>query len=256
MIFCNDKDGKCSYRANGLISLFLIMLSAWLGIKAWNGIREHKFIGVPIEQHTITVTGEGKVIAVPDIAMIQLGMMVEKKTVAEAQGENTKTMNSIIAKLKEFGVDAKDIQTTNYNISPVYDYDNGRSTLRGYQVSQNVQVKVRKLDKAGEILGIAGSLGANQVGGINFMNEDPEALRQEARLEAIANAREKAEALAKASGVTLRRVISFSESTSGGYPIYFGYGGDKRAEASAPAPTIEPGSNDIIINASVTYEIE
>jgi uncharacterized protein YggE len=241
-----------------LMSLLLIAAIAFVSVKAWNGVREHKFIGVPVERNTITVSGEGKVVVIPDLAKITLGMQVERKTVADAQAENTRIMNAIIEKVKSFEVDKKDIQTSSYNISPVYDYVDGRSVLRGYQVSQNIAVKVRNLDRVGDIIGAAGSLGANQVGGIDFTTDDIEKVKQEARIKAMENAKDKAEALADVTGVDLRRVISFNESFGGGYmPIYRDF--DMKAEAAnagAPAPSIEAGSNEIIVNVSVTYEIE
>lgn len=240
-----------------LMSLLLIAAIGFVSVKAWNGVREHKFIGVPIERNTITVSGEGKVVVIPDLANITLGMQVERKTVAEAQAENTRVMNAIIEKVKSFEVDKKDVQTSSYNISPVYDYVDGRSVLRGYQVSQNIAVKVRNLERVGDIIGAAGSLGANQVGGIEFTTDDVEKVKQEARIKAMENAKDKAEALADVTGVDLRRVISFNESFGGGYaPVFRAY--DMKAESAAgnPAPVIEAGSNEIIVNVSVTYEIE
>lgn len=240
-----------------LMSLLLIAAIGFVSVKAWNGVREHKFIGVPIERNTITVSGEGKVVVIPDLAKITLGMQVERKTVAEAQAENTRVMNAIIEKVKSLNVDKKDVQTSSYNISPVYDYVDGRTVLRGYQVSQNIAVKVRNLDSVGDIIGAAGALGANQVGGIDFTTDDLEKVKQEARIKAMENAKDKAEALADVTGVDLRRVISFNESFGGGYPpIYRDFDMKAEAAVSNPAPAIEVGSNEIIVNVSVTYEIE
>ena len=241
-----------------LVALFLLSLTAFFMLKARNEARHYKFIGVPLERNTITVSGEGKVTAIPDIATLDLGTSIEKGTVAEAQKENTRIMNDLIAKLGGFGVDKKDIQTTNYTIYPVYDYLDGRSKLRGYTVTQNVHVKVRDLDKLGDIISAAGTAGANQVGGINFTIDEPEALKEQARIEALRNAKDKADALAKVVGVRLRRVVSFEES--GGEPPrpipYYAY--DKAAmggEAAAP-PSVEAGSTEIKVTATVTYEIE
>jgi hypothetical protein len=241
-----------------LLALLLLSLTAYFGFKARNETRQYEFIGVPIERNTISVSGEGKVTAIPDIATIDLGTTTERQSVAAAQKENTRIMNELNAKLSGFGVDKKDVQTTNYNIYPAYDYIDGRSKLRGYTVSQNVRVKVRDLDKLGDIIGAAGETGANQVGGISFTVDEPEQLRQEARIEALENAKMKADALARVVGVKLRRVVSFEES-GGGLPptpryyalekadLGLGYGG---------APEIEAGSTEITVTATVTYEIE
>jgi uncharacterized protein YggE len=235
----------------------LAALTAWAGIKAVNGLREHKFIGVPLERNVISVSGEGKVVAPPDVAVADFGMSVERRTVAEAQRENTRVMNEFIAKLQEFGVDKKDVQTTSYGVNPLYDYTNGRTVLRGYAVSQNVHVKVRNLDKAGDLVGMAGELGLNQVGSLSFTIDEPKALRAEAREMAIADAREQAESLARAAGVKLRRVISFSEN-GGGVPMPYYYAKDMALEAGnqAAAPTLAAGSTEIVVNATITYEIE
>ena len=240
-----------------LVALLLLALTFWIGAKGRNAWREYKFIGVPIERNTITVTGEGKVVAVPDIATVDLGASVERTTVAAAQQENTRIMNALVEGVKGFGVRSEDIQTTSYQIYPQYDYSDGQTRLRGYQVSQNVRVKVRALDRLSDILGLAGSLGANQVGGITFTVDEPEAIKAQAREEALEQAKAKAKALAKIADVTLRRVVSFSENASVP-PIYQPYF-DKAAElgrGGASAPTVEAGSTEFVLNVSVTYEIE
>ncbi|MEK9151816.1 MAG: SIMPL domain-containing protein, partial [Patescibacteria group bacterium] len=179
-------------------------------------------------------------------------------TVSAAQQENTRVMNDIIGRMKAAGVDKKDIQTTNYSVYPAYDYMDGKQRLRGYVVSQNVRVKVRNLDKVSDILGVAGRLGANQIGGVNFTIDDPEALRQQARVLALENAKDKAEALAAVVGAKIRRVVSFQENVGGvPQPIYYGKAmGMGMAAEAAPAPTVEAGSSEIVVTADVTYEIE
>ncbi len=239
-----------------LLALVLFMLAAWLGLKARNVAKEYRFIGIPIESHTITVAGEGRVTTMPDIAKVQLGTIIEKTTVKAAQAENTRIMNALNEQLAAAGVAKTDVQTANYSIQPAYDWDDGRQRLRGYQVTQNLRVKVRDLDKVGEILGSAGELGVNQVGGIEFTVDEPEVVKQQARVKALANAKAKAEALSQVVGVELVRVISFNENVY--EPIYnapyfdkaMGMGG-----AGEAAPSIEPGSAEFVVNANVTYEI-
>jgi uncharacterized protein YggE len=240
------------------ICLTLIALASWLGFKARNEAKQYRYIGVPIERNTITVSGEGKVVGIPDVALIDLGTTVERPTVSAAQKENTRIMNELISRLKSGGVDAKDIQTTSYNVYPSYDWNNGKQTLRGYTVSQNVHVKVRNLEKVGDLIGMAGELGANQIGGITFSVDEPEDLRAQARLKALENAKDKAKTLSEAAGVKLVRVVSFDESFQypGPVPYYdkmaLGMGG----AGAAPAPAVEAGSNEIVANVTLTYEIE
>ncbi len=241
------------------VCLALLALAAWLGLKARNEAKQFDYIGVPIERNVISVSGEGKVVAIPDIAAIDLGTTIERPTVAASQKENTRVMNEVLAKLAAAGIDKKDIQTTSYNVYPSYDWRDGKQTLRGYTVSQNVHVKIRDLDKVGDIIGQAGALGANQIGGIQFTVDDPEKLKEEARGKAIENAKAKAAALGQSAGVRLVRVVSFNESSGDGrpQPLYYakdmlGMGG---AEA-APAPSVEAGSTEIVVDVSMTYEIE
>ncbi len=241
-----------------LMGLLLLSLTVWLSFKARNAWREYDFIGVPVERNTITIMGEGKVSVMPDIANVQVGTVIERPTVSAAQQENTRIMNALNDRLAAFGVAKADMQTASYSIQPVYDYTKGKQTLRGYQVSQSLRLKIRELDKIGDILGAAGELGANQVGGIDFTVDQPEAIKQRARMLALENAKTKAAALAEVVGVELRRVVSFGENVTEPYynapyaekAMAFGIGG------AAPAPTIQPGSAEYVLDVNVTYEIE
>jgi uncharacterized protein len=239
------------------VGVFLTLGTIYLGILSWNGIKSHNYIGIsPKESHSIVITGEGKVTGVPDVAKIQLGFSIEKKTVAEAQKENTTKINAMIDKLKkDFKIDAKDIQTVNYYISPQYDYlSSGKQSLRGYLVSQDLSVKVRDMNKVSQILDAAGSVGLNQVGSLAFEIDNPEKLKEEARSKALEQAKVKASSLSNIVGVKLGKIISFSESSSepGGY-----YKAYSMAEGmgGGGAPSIEAGSNEITVFATVEYEI-
>jgi uncharacterized protein len=238
--------------------VLLALGSIYLAILGWNGFKEHAYIGIsPKTPHSISIVGEGKVSATPDIAEIQLGYSVEKKTVAEAQQDNSLKMNAMIDKLKkDFKIDAKDIKTANYYITPQYDWANNRQALRGYTVSQNLNVKVRQMDKVSAILDAAGSIGLNQVGNLTFSIDNPEKLKQEARAMAISQAKDKAEALSKIVGVKLGRIISFSESANQPQPpMYASYKVMDSAVGSGAAPAVEAGTNEITIMATVEYEI-
>lgn len=236
----------------------MVGLFAVFGTIVANNLKGYQYIGKPsAERDTIAISGEGKVTAIPDIATIDVGLTTEKSDVKNAQLENTTKMNRLIANLKNLGVDSKDIQTSYYNIYPQYDWPNGKQILRGYQVSQGVTVKIRNLDKIGDILAAAGEGGANQVSGLSFNIDDPEVLRQEARVKALENAKEKAEALARVAGVSLGKIVSFSEYASTPYSAYksmdaLGIGGG----GAVPSPTVEAGSMDIVIDVTVSYEIK
>lgn len=236
--------------AVGMLSLYLLMLSArvFRGIVNF-GLAEH-------EPATIVVDGDGKVIAMPDLATINLGVQTEKAEVAAAQKENTEKMNKIIDAIKAQGIKPADIQTTNYQINPQYDYRDGSTKLRGYIVTQNLTLNVRDLSKLGRILEIAGSMGANQVGGLNFTVDKPEMLKNSARDKAISDAKAKAESLAKSLGVRLGAIRSFNEAGISPPILYskmeaYGVGG-----GDMPAPSIEQGSLEINSHVTIVYEIK
>jgi len=241
-----------------LATVVVVFLVLFLAVLTWNEIKKHDYIGRTDQQvYTITISGEGKVTAIPDVAQISLGIQTEKKQVADAQKENTEKMNNLIKELKGMDIEAKDIKTSNYNIYPRYDWSSNRQTLIGYQVTQTVLVKIRDLEKVGLVIETAGRIGVNQISSLSFTIDEPEKLRQEAREKALSNAREKAEALAKVAEVKLGKLVSFNESGgSVDYPVYREYAKVMEdSSAAGVAPEIEVGSQDVTINVTVTYEV-
>ncbi len=242
-----------------MLSIFLIALIGFIVVKTWNEVSAHRQIGVmPRMLNTITLDGEGKVSGKPTLAQVDVGFFSEGRDVTQAQGENTRTVNAIIAGMKELGIAEADMQTSNYSISPKYDYKDGKQTVIGYGVSQTMVVKVRDLGKAGAVLARAGELGANQVNGVQFTIDDPTSIRQEARKKAIADATRKAHELADALGVNIVRVTTFSESSGQPPTLPYNYRGmDAAASASpAPIPEIQTGLLDVVSRVSVTFEIQ
>lgn len=240
-----------------LLAILIFILIAGQGINIWNDYKSHYYIGqTPESKNTITISGEGKVTAIPDIAKVSLGLQTEKATVTEAQSENSAKINQLVAALKEMSVEEKDIKTTNYSIYPNYDWNRGNRTLRGYMVEQNVTITIRDLDKVGEIVALAGEYDLNQASSLNFSIDEPEQYRQEARLLALEEAKIKAEALAKAAGVKLGKVVSFSESSAPSYyPRAASSFGLEAMSDKAVAPEIEAGSQEVTVDVSVSFEI-
>jgi hypothetical protein len=240
-----------------LTGLVLLMVAVYLSVLTFNQIKTGRYIGRPsTERDTITIQGEGKVTAVPDIGEITVSLVTDNKDATKAMSINNTQSNTLVAALQKAGIDKKDLTTSNYSVYPQYDYSDGRQVLRGYEVTQSLTIKIRDLSKAGDIIALAGQSGVNQVSGLNFTIDDPEALRQQAREKALANAQAKAAALAKIAGVHLGKVVSFSESAYNPptpYPVYFAK--DARAEVGMAAPSIEQGSQDIVVSATVQYEI-
>lgn len=242
----------------GVLTLFLLILTVFVIFLIRNENKKYYYIGKTETRDTITINGEGMVTAIPDIAEISFGITKEDADVAKAQQQVNENMNSFIDELKKMSVEAEDITTTGYRINPVYDYNNGKQVLRGYRVEQNIEVKIRNLDKIGDTLNLAVAQGLNQVSGLEFTIDDPESLKQEAREIALENAKEKAESLADIADVKLGKIVTFSESesTPSTYASYDllrsdGLGGAAEYEA----PSIEAGSTEVTINVTVSYEI-
>jgi uncharacterized protein YggE len=239
------------------VTLFLTVLIICGIVWINNKIKENKYIGQGAQfENTISISGEGKVLVTPDIGQVDLSVVSDATSVAPAQKDNADKMSEITKAMKDLGIKDEDLKTTNYSIYPRYQYSHGKNEIIGYEVTQTLEVKIRNLDKVGDVLGQAASLGANQVGSLSFTFDDPESLQSQARQKAIANAKQKADDLAKSLGVTLGKVVSFSESVSGMPSVYpmaeYGIGGGGDA---ASAPTIQTGQNEIQANVTLSYEI-
>lgn len=235
-----------------LLAFFLITLS-------FNNLKKFHTIGqAPRQPYSITITGTGKITSAPNIATTQVGLVTEKSDAGAAQSENSQKMNKLIAALQGLGIAQADLKTTQYQVYPKYSYDaKAGSTITGYSVSQNVEVKIRDLQKISAVLAAAAAAGSNQVSGIAFTIDDQKKLEAEAREAAIKDAKEKAEVLADQLGVELGRVVSFSESQGGAMPQPYPMMA-KESVGAAPqvAPDIQAGSLEIQSDVAVTFEIE
>jgi len=264
-----NTQGHCTFagrRVKKMLVLVLLVLAIFLVFKTLNTIKEYRFIGGGVAAtNTISVSGEGEVFAVPDIAEFSFSVTEERETVAEAQEVSAQKINRILDFLKESDIENADIKTTNYNVYPRYDFIRkecsggfcppGEQVLRGFEVSQSISVKVRDTQEAGVILSGIGERGATNVSGLNFTIDDEEDLQEEARKIAIEDARKKAKQLAKDLNVKLVRVVNFSES---GQPFSPRFAFAEVATLDAVgggAPEIPVGENKITSNVSITYEI-
>jgi uncharacterized protein YggE len=206
----------------------------------------------------ISVSGAGTANLVPDMAFIYVGVHTEKPSASEAVKENNAQTQRMIQSLRDFGIDAKDIRTTNFSIYPLDKYDPATGVSTGekyYAVDNTVYVTVRSLDKLGELLDAIIAAGANTVNSIQFdvANKD-EALKQ-AREDAVKDAKAKAQELAQAAGVSLGEIQSISFFDSGAYPLFDGKGGGGIATPASAVP-IQPGQLTFTVTVNVTYEIK
>lgn len=207
----------------------------------------------------IVVSGQGEAAIAPDMAWLNLSVMREADTARAALDDANEAVAGVIAALKQAGIEERDLQTSGLSINPRYVYpqnNDGSQPPRivGYQVTNSLSVRVRDLARLGEVIDRAVTLGVNQGGGITFDNDDPSEAVAQARRRAVAEAREKAETLAEAAGVTLGRVIEISESAPMQPPMPLAKAMRMEAAPDASVP-IEAGENTYRVQVGVTYEI-
>ncbi|MEQ1716244.1 MAG: SIMPL domain-containing protein [Hyphomicrobium sp.] len=206
---------------------------------------------------TVTVSASGSVSATPDEASIQTGVTSEAKTARDAMAKNSDGMRKIIGELKAKGIEAKDIQTTQFNIEPVYVYpkEGAPPVVTGYRAHNMVSVRVRNLDKLGEVLDQLVTTGANQLNGISFDVSKAETLKDEARKDAIANALRRAKLYAQAAGAEVGEIVQIAEDVhvSGPRPVMYAKARAGMAEQSAP---VERGEVDLEARVTATWRLK
>ena len=199
----------------------------------------------------LSVTAEGSARIAPDMATISLGVTTQAETAAQALTQNSAAQQAVIDKLKAEGVAESDIQTSGLNLSPVQAYPEGQApVVTGYQVSNIVTVQMRDLDKLGTLLDALVAEGANQVQGISFGREDTQSAEDEARVDAIAEARRRAEVMAQAAGVKVGPIVSISEGAAGPGPMPM----MMRAQAASGAP-VEAGELTVTAQVNVIFSL-
>jgi uncharacterized protein YggE len=203
----------------------------------------------------LTVTGTGDVARSPDMAIIDVGVVHEETSAEAALSRTSEAMQRMQTRLAEEGVEARDIQTTQLSLSPIYDRTQRNDEpprIVGFRAVNAVTVRVRDLGKTGAVLGALVGDGANRVGGISFTLQDGQEAMDEARRRAVADARRKAELMAEAAGVTLGQVRDIRE-VGGGRPQPM-----PMARMASEAMDVPIAEGEVGLNASVTliYEIE
>ncbi len=211
----------------------------------------------PLPSRWIMVAGHGSVEAPPDGAEITTGVTSEANTARAALDANNAAIRKIIDGLKGAGLEAKDIQTQQFQISPRYrNYKDRGQQIEGYTVHNQLRLKIRAIDRVGAILDQVVTLGANQASSINFLVSDAEKRRDEARKKAVENARNRAQVLAEAAGARLGSVLTITEEVIGSprppRPMVM-RGSMSSADASVP---IEAGSETLTVRVEVAFTLE
>lgn len=233
-----------------------------LGVVVTVSIVREKIVSEASNQ--VSVTGQGKVTYKPDTAKVILGVQIDRKPTSEqAVNELNERISKIISTLEQNGISKEDIETQNYSVQPQYDYKDGSQTLAGYDANQRFVVKVRDIQsdvqKTGQIISLASQAGSNQMLGVSFEVSSVSDLKQQAKIMAIEDAKQKSQALASAAGIKLGKVVGWYENdlSNPGNPVPYGVGGAamEKSVSSLPAQ-IPSGTEDVTIEVSLTYEVK
>jgi uncharacterized protein YggE len=243
-----------------IIAIFLLAAVSVISILRERIVRDNS--------NLVTVNGQGKIAYQSDIAIVKIGVQVDKVIKAEeALNKLNEKMNAIISSAKNLGIPEEDIQTQNYSLYPNYEYrpETGNSSIpSGYNANQQVAIKVRNIDKnpelSGKVIEEANKAGANQIIGVTFDVSNLDELKQKARIEAIKDARLKSTGLAKAAGVkNLGKVVSWYENvivSPDAQRTDYGMGGNGEKSISSAIPQIPGGTEEIIIEMGLNYRVK
>jgi uncharacterized protein YggE len=211
------------------------------------------------QQEGISVNGEGKVTAVPDVATLSVGVDAQASSVADAQSQAAAAMDKVMTALKNGGVATKDIQTQYYNIQKVtrWDNNNQQEITIGYRVTNTVTAKIRTVDGAGAVIDAVTAAGGDlvRINNIGFTVDNPAPYQEQARQQAVADAAAKAKQLADAAGVKLGKPVYITESSYIPGPIYRDVAVKAEAAPAVETP-ISPGEMEITVDVQMLYEID
>lgn len=206
----------------------------------------------------LEVVATGEAYRVPDVALISAGVMTRAPTATQALQQNAQRMERVIAALRRAGIAERDIQTSSINLNPDYRHvENEQPVLTGYNASNEVRVRFRDIAQSGRILDVLVAEGANQINGPNLTIDKPEAALDEARRNAIAVAKDRAQLYAQATGKRVGRMLSISEG-GGGFPRpeTIVVTGSRIGRAAMADTKIVPGEQTLSVTLSVSYELE
>lgn len=260
--FLNNK------RISVSVFILIIIVSLFTVAKFVNEVKGSSYIGRAGQSvNTISVSGSGDVVAVSDIASLSVNLTKDGKTAKEAQDLLNESINKTLNYLKDQKIADKDIKSEYGGLSPKYSYNQIKCfaypcpqsdpTIIGYTATQSITVKIREVDNASTVrTGLAG-IGLTDINGPTFSIDDEEGFKDQARSKAIAEARGKAEVLAKELGVKLGKVVNFSENGNSYYPMYAKtmMGAGDAVSNQESAPTLPKGENKITSNVTIIYEI-
>lgn len=242
--------------------LMLVGLLLLAGVVTVSILRD-RIVNPSLQQ--VTVNGQGRVAYSPNLAIVTLGMQIDKaKTAEEALNQLNSKMENITKAVKALGVTDNDIQTQNYYLNPQYDYVDNVSQVSGYNANQQLVVKITAYDqdasRLNKVIAAASKAGANQVAGLSFDSSNMNSLKQQARVAAIKDAKDKSAELASAAGVELKDIVGWWENLiqpspyMAAYPYSYDQGG--KGGAGVSSPQISAGSHEVIVEVGLSYNIK
>jgi uncharacterized protein len=262
--FLNNK------KISGAVFVLLIIISLFTLAKFVNEVKSSDYIGRGNQPaNTISVQGTGYVMAVSDIATLNINLSKDGTTTKEAESLLNQSISKTLIYLKTQKIDDKDIKSEYGGLNPKYSYEQTPCVLQsypcptrdpkiiGYTATQSITVKIRAVDTASDVRTGLANIGVTDINGPTFSIDNEDNLKDQARSIAITDAKNKAEVLAKELGVKLGEIISFSEGGNGSYPMMYESKAmmSDRASGAAPVPVLPKGENKITSNVSITYEI-
>ncbi|MFA5946183.1 MAG: SIMPL domain-containing protein [Patescibacteria group bacterium] len=240
-----------------LLAIALVYGIVYAGVLIKKQMLELNHVGIADRQAPmISVSATDKASATPNVVTADLGVTNTASTAEKAGSDNAVKTNLIVEAVKAMGVDAKDIQTSNYSVNPSYDYNSSPAKVVGYEANETITVKVRKTADAGAILNKALSLGATNINGLQYTVDDPAAVEAEARQNAIAKAYEQGTAIATAMHAKLGHVISYSEYDNSSPLPYFSSKDMLGGAGNGMVPSLQPGQTEVSKTVTIEFAIQ
>lgn len=232
-----------------VLVFILLMLTAGYGSNA----QENQYA-----KRTLSVTGNGKVDATPDIAYLALSVETISKNASQAVSENAETTNKVIQVIKAKLGKTDKVSTAGYNLAPVYEYNNktNKNEFNGYRANNRIIVEAHNLKELGNIIDATAEAGLNNIESLSFDTTKREEFRREALTRAVNDAKATAETLAKAAGVKITKILQLSPSFDYPTPVYRNYALAGEAAPAAPPTPIEPGDISVSASVNIVFEIE
>jgi len=243
----------------GVVVISLALVLSLVGFSACTaGPTNIGTVDVNSQQEGIWVSGQGEIIVIPDLATLWLGVEAQADTVAEAQAQAVEAMDNVMAALTDNGVDDDDIQTQYFSIDQVTRWDDDEPVVIGYRVTNMVTAKIRDMDNVGTIIDAVAEAGGDliRINNVAFSVDDPSEYYEEAREEAMADAKDKAEQLADLAGIELGKATYISEGNVYSPVVYRDAGMALDAAGEDYQTSISPGELEITLTVQLAYAIE